>query len=206
MEYSLSEIILAAGNSDEESAFLMQMLALVILAALAGVGSLIKTRKGKFKKRMQYYPKRARSRYSQPRWKIKTLKEFKNKCFGIFSKTVEAKAIIEGSVSDFDAGDTADQERPGNKSARKRVLTDGMELLEVDFLVSTVENTKGDDKNEVMMRKFTFNELVRRERLDTVNSKPLKVYAINEDNLYGKNIQCEAMKELTRRTRRTERF
>lgn len=76
----------------------------------------------------------------------------------------------------------------------------GMEMLEMDFLLGVVENTKGDDKNDVTMRKLVFNELIRREQLDAVDSKTLKVYTVDEDKLYGKDIQCEAMKKLTERT------
>ncbi len=83
-----------------------------------------------------------------------------------------------------------------------RDLGSGMEMLEPDFLLSVVEHTKGDDKNDVAMRKLVFNELIRREQVDTIDSSALKVYTIDERNLYGKDIQCEAMKKLTDRTPR----
>ncbi|MHC4143659.1 MAG: hypothetical protein ACYSUD_02655 [Planctomycetota bacterium] len=83
-----------------------------------------------------------------------------------------------------------------------RDLGSGMEMLEMDFLLGVVENTKGDDKNDVMMRKLVFNELLRREQLDAIDSNALSVYTIDGDKLYGKNIQCEAMKKLTERTTR----
>ena len=38
--------------------------------------------------------------------------------------------------------------------------------------------------------------------MGAVASVALKVYATNRDNLYDKDIQCEAMKELTERTAR----
>ena len=85
---------------------------------------------------------------------------------------------------------------------KERDLAGGMEMLEQDFLLGVVENTRGADKNDVMMRKLVFNELLRREQLDVADSNALKVYAINEGNLYGKDIQCEAMKKLTERTAR----
>ena len=72
--------------------------------------------------------------------------------------------------------------------------------MELEFLLGVVETTKSDDKNDVMMRKFVFNELHRRQQLEAVDSKALKVYAVNDGNLYGKDIQCEAMKKLTERT------
>lgn len=85
---------------------------------------------------------------------------------------------------------------------KDRDLGSGMEMLDMDFLLNVVEHTKGDDKNDVTMRKLVFNELLRREQLEAVDSNALKVYTINEDNLYGKEIQCEAMKKLTERTTR----
>jgi hypothetical protein len=83
-----------------------------------------------------------------------------------------------------------------------RDLGSGMEMLEMDFLLNVVENTKGDDKNDVTMRKLVFNELIRREELDAIDSNALKIYTVDEDRLYGKDIQCQAMKKLTERTTR----
>ena len=77
-----------------------------------------------------------------------------------------------------------------------------MELLELDFLLSIVENTKGNGKNDVTMRKLNFNELLRREKLSQVNSKALTVYAVDRSDLYGKDIQCKAIQELAKRTAR----
>ncbi len=85
---------------------------------------------------------------------------------------------------------------------KERDLASGMEVLELDFMLGVVENTRGDDKNDVMMRKLVFNELLRRQQLDTIDSTALKVYAVDDSNLYGKDIQCEAMKKLTERTLR----
>jgi hypothetical protein len=79
-------------------------------------------------------------------------------------------------------------------------LESGMELLELDFLLGVIENTDGDDKNDVTMRKLAFNEITRRQQQNEIDSFALKVYAINDNNLYGKDIQCEAMKELSLRT------
>jgi hypothetical protein len=90
------------------------------------------------------------------------------------------------------------KEMAGDKSDRD--TGGGMELLEMDFLLSVVENTKGDDKNDVTMRKLVFNELIRRDQVSAVDSQALKVYTVDEDKLYGKDIQCEAMKKLTDRT------
>jgi hypothetical protein len=98
--------------------------------------------------------------------------------------------------------ETVGEGKPRAESARDKDkdLASGMEILELDFLLSIIEDTDGDDRNDVTMRKLNFNEVLRREQLDTIDSKALKVYARNDGNLYGKVIQCEAMKELTKRT------
>ena len=83
---------------------------------------------------------------------------------------------------------------------RSEDLESGMELLELDFVLGIIENTEGTDKNDVMMRKLCFNEVTRRNQQNEIDSYALKVYSINENNLYGKDIQCEAMKEMALRT------
>ena len=79
-------------------------------------------------------------------------------------------------------------------------LNSGMELLELSYLLSVIENTAGDDRNDVAMRKFSFNEILRREKRDQIDSHVLQVYAIDSEGLYGKDLQCQAMQELTKRT------
>ena len=98
--------------------------------------------------------------------------------------------------------DTAAPDKPKSDSAKEKAkdLDSGMELLEPNFLLSVIENTKGNDANDVAMRKFTFNELLRRKNQNQIDSYALKVYALDAGNLYGKTIQCEAIKELTKRT------
>lgn len=200
MNYCLAQIILAGSNGDWEDTIWIQMLVLVILAVLVGVGVLVKAGAGKFKDQDGYYPSRARSRGEQLRRQIKSLKEVKDRCVGVFLKTAQAKAIIEKPVFDFDAPEAANGRKVKNELGSERDLAGGMEMLELDFLLSIVENTKIDGKNGVMMRKLSFNELVRREQLGAADSNSLKVYAVNEGGLYGKDIQCEAMKELAGRT------
>jgi hypothetical protein len=86
------------------------------------------------------------------------------------------------------------------KTRAGRNLAGGMDLLELDFLLGVIENTDGEDKNDVSMRKLTFNEVLRRNQQSDMDSASLSVYAVDEKNLYGKDIQCAAIKELTRRT------
>jgi hypothetical protein len=84
---------------------------------------------------------------------------------------------------------------------REKDLHSGMELLGLNFLLSIVENTNGgDDEKDVAIRKLNFKELLRRGKLNQADSKALRTYAINKGNLYGKDIQCEAMKSLAERT------
>jgi hypothetical protein len=96
----------------------------------------------------------------------------------------------------------SEEGKGSGKSAGKKGsdLQSGLELLEMDFLLSVVENTAGNDTNDVTMRKINFNELLRREERHQVASSALKVYAIDEEGLYGKDIQCQAMQELAART------
>ncbi len=105
---------------------------------------------------------------------------------------------------DFDGLGTASRKNTKKKNKlateKNKDLQSGMELLELDFLLSIVENTKGNAQNDVTMRKLNFNEVLRREKLTQVKSKALTVYAINRGNLYAKDIQCEAMEELAERT------
>ncbi|MHC4075820.1 MAG: hypothetical protein ACYSRZ_05335 [Planctomycetota bacterium] len=98
--------------------------------------------------------------------------------------------------------ESAVQEKWENEltTEKNKDLRGGMELLELDFLLSIVENTKGNDPNDVTMRKLNFNEMLRREKQNQMESNALAVYAVNAGNLYGKDIQCEATKELARRT------
>ena len=100
------------------------------------------------------------------------------------------------------SSNTSSTKKLENESAadKNKDLHSGMELLELDFLLSIVENSKGNDHNDVAMRKLNFNELLRRQEQNHIDGNALAVYAVNAENLYGKVIQCEAMKELTRRT------
>ena len=83
---------------------------------------------------------------------------------------------------------------------KNKDLRGGMDLLELDFLLSIVENTKGNDPNDVTMRKLNFNEILRRQKQSQIDSNALAVYVVNAGNLYGKDIQCAATQDLARRT------
>ena len=110
-------------------------------------------------------------------------------------KTAASKIAELRSSAEPVSSETAVLGKRGSKD-----LNSGMELLEITFLLSVIEATEGKDPNDVMMRKLTFNEMLRRQKQDQIDSYALKVYAVDEDYLYGKTIQCEAIKELTKRT------
>jgi len=121
--------------------------------------------------------------------------------WSVGEKKVEAKRTGPGKVVEMRPSEKNSSEEAA-KESKERNLTGGMELLELDFLLSVIENTKGNDRNDVTMRKLSFNELIHREQADTIDSNALKVYAIDKNSLYSKVIQCEAMRVLTDRTKR----
>jgi len=86
------------------------------------------------------------------------------------------------------------------KGKGARSLAGGMEMLELDFLLGVIENSDGADKNDISMRKLTFDEVLRRGQQAEIDSKALTVYSVDASRFYGKDIQCAAMSELTRRT------
>jgi len=200
MSHYLAQIILAASNSDGEDTFWTQMLVLVILAALFGIGSLVKTKSNKLKGIKQDYAVGGRRAHSWQHWPNKALTALKEKSLGISLKTPQPKAVIQERTFDFEAAGATSHEKSKITLAREKDLHSGMEILELDFLVGIVEKTESHDYNDVTMRKLSFNELLRREQLKAADSKTLKDYALNEDNIYGKDIQCEAIKELAKRT------
>jgi len=121
--------------------------------------------------------------------------------WNVGEKKVETKRTGPGKVVEMRPSEKNSSEEAA-KESKGRNLTGGMELLELDFLLSVIENTKGNDRNDVTMRKLSFNELIHREQADTIDSNALKAYAIDKNSLYSKVIQCEAMRVLTDRTKR----
>ena len=211
MNYFLIQAMLIAGIESEESTFWIQILVFLLLVVFWGVYRLVKNKQNEFKERQNLAEERGTYR-AKPRWRFQLPRKYTALCKDIAqkytAKTQDTRLHIpnlpQEPILDFDSPDTASQEKPENELAEEKSkdLHSGMELLELDLLLSIVENTAGNDQNDVTMRKLNFNELLRRKKLDQVNSKLLKVYAINQGNLYGKDIQCEAMQELAERTAR----
>jgi len=202
MNYFSAQMNIIAGNGAGEDALWIQILMLAVLASAVGIGSLIKTRSKKLKEQRQYYLEDIRNSQGRSyRW-IKALKELRDKWLGVFSKALRPKEVTQGRLFNFRFAGKA---RPGKRKNKpggrtEKDLDSGMELLELDFLLGIIKNTKGNDKKDVMMRKLGFNELVRRGQLCAASGSTLRIYAIDDGNLYGKDIQCEAMKELAEGT------
>jgi hypothetical protein len=200
MTSSLAKIILAANNNmDEEGTFWIQLLVLIILGVVVGIGSLIKTRSKRLKTQEQYRSKGAVI-VSRRKRQIEAFQALKDKYVEKFLKTEQPKTIIKEPTFDFEVAETASGRKKIGKT-KKKDLVSGMEILELDFLLSIVEKTKGKNKKDVTMRKLAFNELIRREQVAAVDSKALNFYTLNKRNIYEKNIQCIAMKALAERTK-----
>ncbi len=194
MAHFIAEIILAAGNTDEEGTFWITMLMLVVLLAVVVVGSLIKTRAKRLKEQKQHRAHGKSRQYNQRDEQIRTVKD---NYIEFFLKTAPTKKTIKEPMFDFESA-----EKVGiGKQQEDRDVSSGMEILDLDFLVKIVENTKGRNKKDVMMRKLVFEELIRREQVGAVDSKALNIYTMNKSKLYSKKIQCGAMKALAERTK-----
>ncbi len=107
-------------------------------------------------------------------------------------KKVDVKKGVAGKVVNLRSASSESAESSKGPLSREgsKDLSGGMEILEPDFLLSVVETTKGDDSNDITMRRLTFYELLRRNQLNTIDSNSLKVYAVNEHRFYDKTIQC----------------
>ncbi len=204
MNDSLIQTILAAGNGVGENTFWIQILVLLVLVAFWGLYSLAKNRPNKFRDRQQRLVEETGPGRTKAGRQFRLLRKHIGWGKGIARKTIQvgSRQVAQEAIGGFDNPDIAGQEKPRSEPAGQKVrdLRSGMELLELDFLLSVVENTSGDDGTDVIMRKFNFKELLRRGKLDQINSNALKVYAINQGNLYDKDIQCGAIRELAERT------
>lgn len=104
------------------------------------------------------------------------------------------------------SGNSKKEEAAVEKKARSeskkrgRDLHGGMELLDLDFLLDIVENADGTDEYDMTMRKLGFHELARTGRLSDIDSNALGYVCMDEDGLFDRRMQCEAMQELAART------
>ena len=122
------------------------------------------------------------------------------------SSVTKVQTTGRGRYSNTAAGtarvERADAGEKGTPAARRagRDLQSGLELLDLDFLLGVVENVDAGNEQDVTMRKLSFNELVRTNRIHEIDSNALKTYAVDADAHFGKEIQVEAFKELAERT------
>jgi hypothetical protein len=208
--FLMKTIFLAASNNDTESTFWMQILVFVLLATSWWVYSLVRNKANRFKDKGQgavdegrgYYTK-GRRQFKPPNAHIAGEANVTHKYTArIQEMRLPAVEPQQQPKFDFDNPGIASQPRAGKELPKQKMkdLDSGMELLELDFLLSVIGNTEGSDETGLVIRKLGFNELIRRGKLGCVSSYALKTYALNQGNLYGTDIQCEAIKELAERT------
>ena len=182
MNVLLTQTILAARNSEGDDTIWVQMLVIVILVVFLGIFSLAKAKANKFKGHDQHH------RHGQIQPGLSAHRELLSSAPTVGPNVNEHKKFVGKALKEL-------------AREREKDLHSGMELLELNFLLSIVENTNGgDDEKDVIIRKLNFKELLRRGKLNQTDSNVLKIYAINTGNLYGKDIQCEAIKNLAERT------
>jgi hypothetical protein len=187
MNVLLTQTILAAHNSEGDDTFWTQMLVVVVLAVFFSIFGLAKARKNKFKGNDRHFSEHHRHRQNHSGQLVAHNELLSATQTAVLNVNEENKLV--GKAFKESAG------------KREKDLQGGMELLELDFLLKVVENTNdGGDEKDVVMRKLNFKELQRRGELSQADSKALKEYAVNKGNLYGKDIQCEAIKILVERT------
>jgi hypothetical protein len=189
MNVLLTQTILAVRNSEGDDTIWVQILVIVILAVFLGIFSLAKARANKFKGNDQHLSEHHRYRQNHS-GQLVAHNELLSATQTAISNINEKKKLVGKALKE-------------SAREREKDLHSGMELLELNFLLSIVENINGgDDEKDVAIRKLNFKELLRRGKLNQADSKALRKYAINKGNLYGKDIQCEAMKSLAERTAR----
>jgi hypothetical protein len=208
--FSIKTIFLAASTNDTETTFWIQILVFLLLATCWWVYNLVRNKANRFKDNEQDIVNQARGYYTKGRRQSKPLNTH---VAGEANVTHKYAARIQEMhlpameppqqpKFGFDNPGITGQPRAGKKLPKQKMkdLNSGMELLELDFLLSVIGNTKGSDETDLIIRRLGFNELIRRGKLGYVSSYALKTYALNQGNLYGTDIQCEAIKELAERT------
>jgi histone H3/H4 len=201
--------ILAASSGDREDTIWMQILVLVILAALWGMYTFIKNKPANPKGDKQKFEGTG-SDYAKSSWQslhrrknISRSKDDAHRKYPAEIKGVDthSEKTPKSGVVSFSKSSVSGR---GGRGKKMRDVSGGMELLDLDLLLHIVHSTQSDDKDDVTMRKLAFNELLRRQGQDRIYSDALSVYAVDKSKLYGKDIQCEAIKELTQRTARSK--
>jgi len=178
--------ILATGAGDSEGTFWVVILMIVLLSCGAGIWSVVKRKASEKDWQMEeiLYPSQTQEQTMD-------------------SKKIAYEVISpEGNSVSLPTSDEP-QKSAAPKRHRQKKTSDrenGLELLDLPFLIKVVGNVGDGEKNDIEMRKIAFSELVRREQLSCVEGNVLKVYAKNPENIFGKSIQCQAIAELAGRT------
>jgi hypothetical protein len=187
MLMGILQCVLAAGAGDSEGTFWTVILMIVLLSCGGGIWSIVKRRAGEKDMQMEeiLYPSETKGGQMHPG---KSAFEVISPEGNFKADSLETKNLQTGSFS----------------CRRQKKISDlksGLELLELSFLVKLVSSIENMGNYDVEMRKIAFSELARREKLNSVEGKVLKVYAKNLENFFGKLIQCRAITELASRTK-----
>ncbi len=116
------------------------------------------------------------------------------------TQTKQGRYATVGRSGNSKEAATAEKKARSEAKKRGRDLHGGMEILDLDFLLDIVENADGTDEYDMTMRKLGFHELARTGRLSDIDSHALGYVCMDEDGLFDKRMQCEAMQELATRT------
>ena len=189
MNAFLAQSILPVAIGNGEDTLWMQLLVFVVLAASWGTYNFVKKQPDRFKAFKQNLA-RNKNRIN--------LNKFRRQLLPKLKENHPPKSFPDKRPAEIPQVRQIPLPVPDNEKTKN--LHSGMELLELNFLLSVVENTNGSNPKDVTMRKLNFSELARREKLSLLGSSVLKIYAINQSNLYGKDRQYLAMKELAKRT------
>jgi hypothetical protein len=189
--------IIIAQRSGGDDTFWVQLLVIVVLAAGVGIYSLVRKKSHKLEEHQDYASyESATGGQRRWRWKIqpvyKGAEQEKNTVGAPLPKTQQTRSSTVQARKQRVFGFASDE--------KGRDLHGGMELLELGFLLSVLEDMSSAEVSDVTMRRLSFEEILRRDRLSRVSSKALKIYAKDEQGFYGRKIQCEAMKQLSQRT------
>lgn len=191
-------------GSDSEDMVWITVLVFAIFGAGVAIWSFVKKKPRIFENEddYSYYPQSSSPEHQKWSWQTKTKTTFPEG--NSFFKTVPPIEHTAGQpvvVSQAALEPKVAHKPQRTQSSRKNAyLKGGLELLETNFLLNIVNDTKPDDKTDATIRKICFQELMRREQLYHINSNSLKVYSLNKNKLYGKKIQCAALQQLALRT------
>ena len=202
MNAFLIQIISITGQGVGGDSIFAEILVILVLVSGWGLYNLVKKKPQDLSDEEDNYVVQKRrvptKQNSQPRPKIvvdKIALRSRQVSFGVSGSSSKPRPGFEGAES------SAEKEAPKlSRKDKEHDLNSGMELLDMSFLLGVVENDSKNDPKEITMCKLCFNEILRRGKQSQIHSNGLKFYAVNKGNYYSKDIQREALKELSVRT------